>query len=277
MGKTSILMVIGFNIIFATIGYNLSQTSIRGYENYIDYYNRSVCRHIGSSAANMAANELTFSPNWRVGYPTTNFGGGTYKVDAISLDSGRVRLDVTATYNGVTQYPVVTLGLTKFSKFAYYSVIEGAIYWITGDTVWGPFHTQQKLTVSGRPVFYGKVSAKNGIQKSPSSSKPEFYAGFQSGVDIKLPNDFSALKSHAQGGGMYWNNKDIYIEFLANGNVVWRDGSWTATPNTVPLTSLAPNGVIMADNANLHIKGVLNGRVTISATGSSREGRRENG
>ncbi len=269
MGRSSIMMVIGFNLIFATLGYNLSQTSIRGYENYIDYYSRSVCRHIASSAANMACSELTFSPNWRTGYSTTSFFGGTYRVNAVSLDSSRVRLDVTAQFNGVTLQPVVTLGLSKFSKFAYYSVVEGSIYWITGDTVWGPFHTQSKMNVSGKPVFYGKASAKNGIYKNPSSSKPEFYAGFQTGVNINLPNDISALKSYAAGGGKLFTNKDIYIEFLPNGNVTYREGSWGGAPTTVPLTTLAPNGVLMTDNGNLHVKGKLNGRVTIAAGGTT--------
>jgi hypothetical protein len=269
MGRSNLLLVMGFNVLFASIGFNLSKVSTRGYENYLEYYNASVCRHIASSAANMASSELTFNPNWRVGYETTNFANGTYKVEVLSIDSQRVKLEVTANFNGIEKEAIVLLGLTKFSKFAYYSVIEGTIYWITGDTVWGPFHTQAKLSVAGKPTFYGKVSAKNGIYKNPSTSKPDFYAGFQSGVNINLPNDFSALKGYAQSGGQYWTGKNIYMEFLPNGNVTWRDGSWTATPTTVSVASLAPNGVLMADNANLHIKGKLNGRLTISATGTT--------
>jgi hypothetical protein len=177
---------------------------------------------------------------------------------------------VTAAYNSTSASAKVVLGLSNFSKFAYYSKIEGAIYWITGDTVWGPFHTQQKLSVSGNPVFYGKVTAKNGLSKSPASSQPQFNGGFQSGVDINLPTDFSRLKTYAQNGGRYFNNQDVYLKFNDDATVTYRIGSWTTPPAyTMSVSAFAPNGVMMADNANLHIKGVLDGRITISATGSS--------
>ena len=270
MGRSSLIMVVSFNILFATIGFNLSRVAVDAYDNYVDYYNMTVSRHIATSAANMAASEITFNPNWRTGYPTTNFGGGSYNASVSDLDSGRIQLVVNATYNGRSSSTTIVLGLTKFSKFAYYSNIEGSIYWITGDTVFGPFHSQQKINVSGSPVFMGKASSKNGIFKSPSSSTPKFLGGYQSGVNINLPSDFSALKSFAQSGGKYFNNQEVYMRFNADGTATYRIGSWTAPPAiTLPISTLAPNGVLMVDNSNLHIKGVVNGRLTISATGSS--------
>lgn len=270
MGRTSLIMVVSFNLVFATIGFNLSKVAVDAYDNYIDYYNRTVARHIASSAANMAATQITFNPNWRTGYPNTNFGGGTYNASVTTVDSGRIQLVVNATYNNKTATTVLLLGLTKFSKFAYYSKIEGAIYWITGDTVFGPFHTQQRISVSGSPVFMGKATSKNGVFLSPSNSTPKFLGGYQSGVDINLPTDFSALRSYAQNGGKYTNNQDMYLRFNSDGSVTYRFGSWTAPPAyTEPITTFAPNGVLMVDNANLHIKGQVNGKLTISATGSS--------
>lgn len=270
MGRSSIIMVIGFNVVFAAIGFNLSKTATDAYDNYVDYYNRTVARHIATSAANMAATQVTFNPNWRTGYPATNFGGGSYTATVVDADSGRIQLTVNATYNNKTATAVILLGLTKFSKFAYYSNIEGSIYWITGDTVFGPFHTQQKINVSGSPVFVGKASSKNGIYKNPPSSTPKFLGGYQSGVNINLPNDFSALKSYAQAGGRYVDGQDMYLRFNEDGTVTYRYGSWTAPPAyTEPISTFAPNGVLMVDNANLHIKGKVNGRLTVSATGSS--------
>lgn len=270
MGRTSLIMVISFNLVFATIGFNLSKVAIDAYDNYVDYYNRTTAHQIASSAANMAATQITFNPNWRVGYPTTNFAGGTYNASVTTIDSGKIQLVVNATYNNVPAATVLVLGLTKFSKFAYYSKIEGAIYWITGDTVFGPFHTQQRINVSGSPVFVGKATSKNGIFLNPSSSTPKFLGGYQSGVDINLPTDFTSLRSYAQNGGKYTNNQDMYLKFNSDGTVTYRFGSWTSPPAyTEPITTFAPNGVLMVDNANLHIKGQMNGRLTISATGSS--------
>ncbi len=270
MGRTSLLLVIGFNMIFATMGYNLSRVSVNAYQNYIDYYNKSVSHQIAASAANIAASQICFTPNWRTGYSNVAYNGGTYSVTATDVSGGtQIKVVATATYDGVTTQITLLLGLTKFSKFAYYSQIEGSINWITGDTVWGPFHTQQKLTVNGNPVFYGKVTAKNGLSKT-SSSYPQFFGGFQSGVDIKLPVDLTQIKGFAQSGGAYFNNTDIYLNFNNDGTVTYRQGSWTAVPaTTIAITSLAPNGVLVVDNANLHIKGTVKGQMTIAALGSS--------
>jgi hypothetical protein len=269
MGRSSIFMVIGFNMIFMAIGFNISQISTTAYENYIGYYDRSTAHRIAASAANMACSEVSFVPNWRTGYSNVEYLGGSYDVTVSDLDSGRIQIVADATYEGTSARVRIVLGISSFSKFAYFSNIEGGIYWITGDTVWGPFHTQQKLTVAGSPVFYGKVTAKNGLTKNPSSSKPKFYGGFQKGVSIDLPANLNPLVTAAQSGGAYFNNQDLWLEFHANGKVTYRVGSATATPTTVDISTFAPNGVIMANNGNMRIKGKVSGKVTISATGSS--------
>lgn len=269
MGRSSVFMVIGFNMIFMAIGFNISRISTTAYENYVEYFDRTTAHKIASSAANMACSEVSFVPNWRTGYPSTAYLGGTYTVSVSDLDSGRIQIAADATYRGMDARVRLVLGISSFSKFAYFSNIEGGIYWITGDTVWGPFHTQQKLTVAGSPVFYGKVTAKNGLTKNPSSSKPKFYGGFQKGVSIDLPANLNPLVAAAQSGGAYFNNQHLWLEFHANGKVTYRVGSATATPTTVDLSTFAPNGVILANNGNMHIKGKVSGKLTISATGSS--------
>ncbi len=230
MGRTSLIMVMGFNVLFAAMGFNLSRVAVNAYDNYISYYNQSVSHHIASSAANIAASQICFTPNWRTGYTNIPFEGGTFNVTAVDLGGSQIKVTATSSYNSVSSEVDIVLGLTKFSKFAYYSNIEGAIYWITGDTVWGPFHTQQKINVAGNPVFYGKVTSKNGISKNPSSSKPQFYGGYQSGVDINLPADLSQIQGFAQTGGAYFNNQDVYLRFNSDGTATYRIGSWTAIP-----------------------------------------------
>jgi hypothetical protein len=262
-------MVMGFGMIFTLMGVNLSRTAADAYQNYLAYYNKSRVYRIASSAANIVASDITFTPNWRTGYSNINFMGGTYSAIVSDLDSGRVQVSVTAAYSGNSQSIVLTLGLTKFSKFAYYSVIEGAIYWATGDSVFGPLHTQQRLNINGNPVFLGKTTSKNGIYKNPASSKPEFLGGFQSGVSIDLPKDLTDVQAQAQAGGKYYNNVNVYIQFHPDGTATVREGSWTGTPTRMSLSALAPNGVLCANGGNLHIKGVVNGRITISALGSS--------
>ena len=269
MGRSSVMMVIGFNMVFMAIGFNISKISTTAYENYLQYFNRSTAHRIAASAANMACSEVSFVPNWRAGYSNVSYLGGEYTVVVSDLDSGRIQITSDAEYNGSSARVRIVLGISSFSKFAYFSNIEGGIYWITGDTVWGPFHTQQKLTVAGEPVFYGKVTSKNGLQKNPSSSKPKFYGGFQRGISIDLPSNLNPLVAAAQNGGAYFNNEDLWLTLNANATVTVRVGSATATPTTTPLATFAPNGVILANNGNMHIQGHVSGKLTISATGSS--------
>jgi len=268
MGRSSLLMVMGFNIVFAVMGFNLSKSATDAYDNYVSYYNRSVARQIASSAANMAATAVTFTPNWRDGYSNVDFGGGRFTCIMADLDSGRIKATVNSHYNGVDYTAEIVLGLSKFSKFAYYSYDENGIYFINGDTVWGPIHTQSKLYVAGNspgPTFMGKATSKLGIQKQTASAKPNFLGGYQSGVDINLPTDLSNMRGIAQAGGRYFSKKNLFMEFHSNGTVTWRDGSWTAAATTESISTFAPNGVMVADSANIRVKGVLDGQLTITA------------
>ena len=267
MGRTSLIMVIVVSTLILFFGGNLSRVSTTAYQNYLDYYSNAVAHSIATSVANMACDEIYLTPNWRTGYSNLHIDGGSADAEVDTVGEGKLRVVVTSQYNSVRDTIVVLLGITAFSKFAYYSYIEGDIYWITGDTVWGPFHSQQRLNVSGDPVFYGKVTAKNGLFKKPRSSDPKFYGGFQAGISLKLPVDLDPLKVAAQTGGRYISKNDVSLVFNSDGTVTYQEGSGPVT--TTPLSSYAPNGAIYVDNANLRIKGTLSGKVTVAATGSS--------
>lgn len=285
MGKSSILMVMGFNVIFALMGFSLSRVSSEALRNYAIYYTNSQVHNIASSAANVAANQIFFTPNWRDGYSNIPFGGGTYSVQVRDLPNRRIQVTARATmagpsagsssYEDKTSTIVIVMQPSSFSKFAYYSNIEGSIYWISGDTVWGPMHTQDKLRVSGDPVFMGKVTAKKGLYKNPSSSSPEFHGGFDSGVSIGLPANMDPMKAAAQSGGHYISGDDVNLTFNADGTITYQEGA--APAQTVPISTYAPNGVIVVEKGNVHMKGTLSGRVTVgvlkgSGSGSSGKG-----
>lgn len=267
MGRTALLMVMGFSTAMLMMGLNLSRVSTRAYENYLGYYNRTAAHNIAISVANIYCNDIYINPNARPNVPNLSFAGGTASVATDDLSGGRVRLRISSLYNGVRDTIIVIWGQSKFSKFAYFSAIEGSIYWITGDTVWGPFHTQQRMNVSGNPVFYGKVTTKNGLFKSPSSSKPKFYGGYQSPVSIDLPANLNPLKVAAQTGGRYISGTDVEITFNADSTITVKEGS--GSPQTYPIGDYAPNGTIFVENGNLRVKGTVAGKMTIGATGSS--------
>ncbi len=267
MGRTALLMVMGFSGIMLMMGLNLSRISIRSYENYVEYYNRTVAHQIAVAVANRYCNELYRFPNARPTVNNISFSGGRAAVTTADSSGGRVWMRVTSEYDGVRDTIMIQWGLSRFSKFAYFSNIEGSIYWISGDTVWGPFHTQQRVNVSGSPVFYGKVTTKNGIFRSPRLSKPKFYGGYQSPVNITLPSDLNPLINAASMGGKLFRNTDVEITFHEDSTITVKEGA--NPPQRHPIATYARNGTIFVQDGNLRVKGTVAGKLTIGASGSS--------
>ena len=274
MGRNAIYLVIGFTFVFLISSRNLSTVSTEAFKNAITYYESSIGHHIAQTGTNFACNQLFLTPNWREGYSNVAFAGGTFSVTSADIpNTDRIQLTTTATYDGKTYSIKVLLQPSLFSKFAYYSDNEpNNINWVTGDTVWGPYHSNTKMYVSGNPVFYGKATTLNGLVKAHSSDKPKFYGGYETGISISMPSDLSSLKGKAQqaGGGFYLSTtSDVYMNFNANGTITYKVGAGGAWTTTDMATMGGTNKVIMIDGGNLRIKGQVNGQVTIAALGAS--------
>lgn len=270
-GRAILFLVLGFSIIYLVLGQNFGRLSNNSVKNFISYNSSTNAHNIAISGANLAANEVFFDPTWTAGFSNESYNGGTMDVSVQVLDAFKnVRQIVsTGTYEGYTSTVKVTLQPSSFSKFAYYSVYENGIWWVTGDTVFGPFHTQDYLRVSGHPVFNGKVTIKKSIIKYNYQSKPIFNGGFQQGVNLPLPSDgVSNLENVANSGGHTFTGHDtVYLTF-AQDSVRYRY-SYNSPQTTVLTSAFAPNGTIVADNAVLRIQGTVKGQLTVGATGSS--------
>ena len=57
-GKASIMMILGFNLIFMVAGYNYSRMTMGAIDNEIEYIDQSIAHNIAVSGANMAANRI---------------------------------------------------------------------------------------------------------------------------------------------------------------------------------------------------------------------------
>lgn len=263
MGRTSLIMVMGTSILLMMIGYRISNVSTAAYENLTQYYYRSASHNLATGFANMGCQVIYKTPNARPEWRDVPLSGGKVSLWTTSLTQGRVQLTATSIYQGSVDTVTIIWGQSRFSKFAYYSVIEGAINWASKDSIYGPFHTQDKMLVNGNPVFWGKVTNKLGITKSPTSSKPEFHGGYQTGIDIQMPSDFNPLNTAAQTGGKYLTGMDVTITFNSNGTLTVKEGA--GAPMNVSLSSYAPNGALVVNGGNLRIKGDFTGQLTISA------------
>ena len=93
---------------------------------------------------------------------------------------------------------------------------------------------------------------------------------------IPLEFDTSIIRTAAYDNGKIFRDTTnsgkittVDLKFLSDGNVSYKlkigTGSYTVE-KTVPLTTLAPNGVIYVEKGNLRVEGTLNGRATIVAS-----------
>ncbi|PID58425.1 MAG: hypothetical protein CR986_07930 [Ignavibacteriae bacterium] len=79
-GKASMLMVLGFSMIFLVFGSNFNNLSTRAVENDSDYFKKSTAHSIAVSAANIATNKLFLDKTWDEGYINEPFNGGKFNV-----------------------------------------------------------------------------------------------------------------------------------------------------------------------------------------------------
>jgi hypothetical protein len=268
MGKWSLLLVLGFALTVLVVSPNIHKQASSAYENDLEYLKVTQSHNIAVSGANIACNQIFLNPSWRTGYSNVNFSGGKYTVTAQNYGSNQIKIDSYGQYLTRAETVTVILQPSSYAKFAYYSKVEGTIYWITGDTVWGPLHSQDKLTISGVPVFEGKVTTLLGT--SPKKSTAQFLGGYQAGVNLDLPADLTATASAAGSGGKVFSTGDLWINF--NNDIVQWKTNPTAPYTNTPLSTFAPNGVILVAKGSIHLQGTFHGQATLCATGSASSG-----
>ncbi len=276
MGRSSLIMVLGFTTALLMIGSNITKVSTAAMENYTSYNNSAIAHTIAGAGMNLASRAIFENRLWRTGFSNKTFGGGTFNVTVEDVGvNNRVKMTSTAVFSGTTRVVACVLQPSTFSRYTYYSTDDVNGYWVGGDTIWGPFHCNNTLNVAytngGSPVFMQRATSLKGI-KNYGNAHPVFKGGYDSGVDVQLPGDFDTLKHAAQTGGKWLEmhgSQPVFIQFNSDGTVTWRidgDEDWTGGGwTTEPLTSFAPNGAVWVNENKLHIKGVLNGRVTIGA------------
>ncbi len=292
-GKSTLLIVLGFSLIFLIGGSNLGKLTIKSVDNSVLYYEENIAHNIAKSGANMALNQIFINSDWRDGYKNIALNDGDLTVEAIDIGTDLIQVTSYGYYNDVTKRTVVKLQPSSFAKFAWYTGIMNSKEFITGDTIWGPFHTQSGLNVNGAPVFWGKVTSKKGLSMTKGSD-PKFYGGFETGVDIEMPVNYQFDEQQAAAlngknpddlgisdfgdNGVAWlKENDLWMRFNSDGTVTYRIGTGSDTstyslPVTKSLTDLAPNGVIYANKGNMYVSGTLKGKVSIVSGESSGSG-----
>ena len=277
VGKAQLLLVLGFALIFMILGYLWSDLSSRSVDNQVDYYKETIAHNLAVSGANLACSEIYRDATWNAGITDLEFFNGEIDVEVTKIGPSLDIVLVTSqgTYMGVTHTVLVKLRDSYFSKFAWYIGNASAKDFITGDIVWGPFHSQSFLNIVGDPKFYGAVTTFKGIKPSPSQMaslgyNPFFSVPPRSGVDIPYPNNYQFVeeKQKAIDGGSHFESTDLWLTFYDDGTVSYRTGtgddlSTYTLIDSLALTDFANEGVIYLAKGDIYLSGTLNGQIQI--------------
>jgi hypothetical protein len=295
-GKGSLILIIGFTLIFIVMGYFWGGLATRSVDNHVSYYKNTVAHNIAVTGANLALHEVLKDSSWNAGISNRDFEYGKINVTVKDSLADTVKIiNSVGTFMGVDALVKVKLNLSTFAKYAWWiaAVSTGSPNkrtWVTGDTVWGGFHSDQFLNIDGDPVFYGRVSVEKGINMTPGSM-PEFLGGYVTGVHVewdpnmKLTTQAAADAGVDAGGTCRFDDVDLWLTFNSNGTVTYRSAKNAGddstkypplgTPGTtgiLPLTTMAPTGIIYLDKGDVYLSGTLYGKVTVVSDQSSGSG-----
>jgi hypothetical protein len=282
-GKVSVILVMLFSGIFAMVGGSILNRNSGMTENFIDYYNSTKASNIAISGANIAINKLYLDRYWMDGLDD-EFADGNYLVTITKVGYDSRKIKSVGTYRGVSKNVEIFLEPENFALFGNFYNVMGGVWWASGDTLRGRFHANDWINCYGDPVFLGPATTSKGVKPYDKYSHPEFFGGTKITDPIPLEFDTSKMRIAAYTNGKVFRDTTnsgkvttVNLKFLADGNVSYQikigSGSFTAE-KTVPLNTLAPNGLIYVEKGNFYVEGTLNGRATIVASqkGSSSAG-----
>lgn len=259
------IMVVGFSTIFGGIMLNVTSNQQRSANVIVAQYEKKIVRNALESATNVAVCKLYQDFGWQTGYSNESFIGASYSVsvtnvtDDSTTEAKKVQITASATYENDTDTTIVRFLQPAYSYYYLYSKKwPGFMQFETGDTLLGPIHSNERIKISGSPIFVGKVSLKHDTYQGGENPSPKFYGGAEFGISEIPPPNINALKDSAQAGGDVYN-QELWLTFNAN-------GSYACSTSTVDTTKLISsfNGTIMTTNSkHIHVKGVVNGQVTV--------------
>jgi len=282
IGKGALLVVFAFILAFSTFQVKMSENVLATSDNFVNNFMETLIHETSLSAMNFAINKV-----WDEKVKDTTFmvraNHCSAYVDIQKPGSDTVRIKVktwgkafdndqsvfVSKSDSISAYFAYNMPI---SKYFWFTNLEGNVYWTTGDTVWGPMHTNTVIKTWDAPVFYGKVTAKAGITPNPLSkkNKAEFNGGWEIGVENELPTDMSYLinEATAANGGAPLNTKCVYdketlFDFQADGSVIRTVQG--LPPDTVKIADIAPTGALRSTE-DIRVKGVFNGSMSMYTT-----------
>jgi hypothetical protein len=295
MGRSSIIYVIGLSLIVGMVLNTVTRNSVSSMDVYIAYYESTQLHNIAVSSANVGTSYLlnysVFPPNFGVDF----FGGHDsimYLANVpqplwVTLKSIAWTGKVDKDGNMLRDTVEVVFKHVQFAKYGWFTESEtngyrapdgsngpyfGGNDWkITGDSVYGPAHTNGSFNLDGTPYFDQKVTSGLAPNLGPSAD-PVFRGGIEYPVFQKRPNAATlkaSLTAAATLGGSIFDesstSNDVQLTFMNDKVHIQIPPGGSAKDTIMGLSALASNGVIVVKSADLHIKGTYDGAITVAA------------
>jgi len=275
MGKASIIYVMGLGLLMGYALMNINGASTDAVTNFTNYYGRTMTHNIASSGANIGCSAVFFNSSYSTPYTNVPMLGGTMNVTFTVAGNQKFvksigRLDIGPRV--IVDTVIAELRNESLAKYAWMTSNEANRHgqitsWATGDTAWGPAHTNDKFNIlaNERPVFMKKATAwQAAVVKN---NKALWAGGYQWGIKIPYPTDLNNFTTAAQTGGRTVVGHDASVEFGsgASGKVKLQvpDVGLDTTFNSVD--DFAANGAFAVIGGNLSVKGILVGDLAIGA------------
>ena len=284
LGKASIIVVMGFGGILGYIALNLNRMATNSVGNMSTYVEATASHNLAATGANVGLAKFYADTTW-FGTITQNLDDnfqGSFTASMIDMGANVARLRSVSTYvvpppNAETLHDTIEVyfdktRLNSFSMFAWMTLFEGNVFWITGDTVWGRIHSNGNLHVNGKPTFYEKVTTSKAFDPKPGvgTNKAIFKKGYETGVaPIDFPNDFSELVAASTSGGRNYIG-DIWVTLSpgtsanGDGKIFIGTSASDPTPDTIALGLAGFNGALVA-TGTVHTQGTIDGQLTIAS------------
>jgi cytoskeletal protein CcmA (bactofilin family) len=297
MGRSLLLLVSGFLIIFGIIQNSVQNRQQALQERAPEYYYQEQSRNIAGAMLEVALGNInsgnSYLPENAEGSimgTTINMMDGTGRITGASPNMFNTRFDVTISgeierMDGskiITEIEAV-FNRNPFSIYAYFTDIEPEIYFVTGDVLNGPVHTNGQFNIDGDPVFNGPVSSPNNVSER-SGSDPQYNGGSDFGAnEVELPTEAPEVTQLArtENGGIGQYNEPIYVEFKGNTNqnnngtveitelnCTSFDGDgncneWTKITDTAIIRNLIDFNGVISSTGKVYVDGEVDGQATV--------------
>lgn len=165
----------------------------------------------------------------------------------------------------------------SFAQYAYFTNSERSwpngvqVYFITGDVIEGPTHTNGQFSMYGRPAFQGPVSSVArtiNLWGGSQVTQPVFREPPKLGVPPKkFPTSYpTSIVAAANNGGRVLRG-DTAVTLLPNGTMRVTNAQAGYRDKVVALPA---NGVLYVDGGSVSLQGTLKGQLTIGSSGDVR-------